>query len=105
MTYASITERPLALLENHEITYDLLWALFKLNMVLYTTCFGTGKPRCVKYQLGEERTTNNGVEYFHLECRYVDFDGKVFGESSTELAILKFRGIKRINSLNAFPLE
>jgi hypothetical protein len=33
------------------------------------------------------------------------FDGKVFGETSIELAILKFRGTKRINSLDAFPLE
>lgn len=104
-TYSSTTTRLIALLENHEITYDLLWALFKPNTVVYTTCFGTGKPRCVKYDFGEERTTNNGVEYFHLECRYVDFDGKVFGEASIELAILKFRGTKRINSLDAFSLE
>ena len=48
---------------------------------------------------------DNGVEYFHLECRYVDFDGKVFGETSIELAILNFRGTKGINSLDAFPLE
>jgi len=104
-TYASTTKRLTALLEGHEITYDLLWALFKPNMVLYTTCFGTGKPRCVKYHFGEERTMDNGVEYFHLECHYVDFDGKAFGETSIELAILKFRGTKRIDSLDAFPLE
>lgn len=48
---------------------------------------------------------DNGVEYFHLECHYVDFDGKAFGETSIELAILKFRGTKRIDSLDAFPLE
>ncbi len=45
------------------------------------------------------------MEYFHLECHYVDFDGKAFGETLIELAILKFRGIKRIDSLNTFPLE
>ncbi len=104
-TYTSITKRLTALLKGYEITYDLLWALFKPNMVVYTTCFGTGKPRCVKYHFGEERTIDNGVEYFHLECHYVDFDGKAFGETPIELAILKFRGIKRIDSLNTFPLE
>ena len=25
------------------------------------------KPRCVKYKISEERTTNKRVEYFHLE--------------------------------------
>lgn len=104
-TYASTHERLIALLEVQEITYDLLWALFKPNTVVYTTCFGTGKPRCVKYNSGEEKTTNNGVEYFHLECRYLDFDGKVFGETSVELVIPKFRGTRKVNSLDAFPLK
>ena len=48
---------------------------------------------------------HNRVKYFHLEYRYVDFDGKVFGETSIELAILQSRGTKRISSLDAFPLE
>ena len=104
-TYASTHERLIAFVEAQEITYDLLWALFKPNTVVYTTCFGTGKPRCVKYNSSEERTTNSGVEYFHLECRYLDFDGKVFGEISVELVIPKFRGTRKVNSLDVFPLE
>lgn len=48
---------------------------------------------------------DNGVKYFHLECQYVDFDGKAFGETLIELAILNFRGTRRIDSLDAFPLE
>ncbi|KAL9629107.1 MAG: hypothetical protein Q9164_007019, partial [Protoblastenia rupestris] len=80
-------------------------ALFKPNTVVYTICFGTGKPRYVKYDFGEEKTTNNGVEYFYLECRYVDFDSTVFKETFIELAILKFRGTKKINFLDVFPFE
>lgn len=91
-TYASTTERLGPLLEKHEITYKNLRALFKPNMVLYATCAGTGKPRCVKFDFGEERKQANGVEYFHMGCRYLDFDGKVFGEASTALGIEKFRG-------------
>lgn len=48
---------------------------------------------------------DNGVKYFYLECHYVDFDCKEFGETSIEIAILKFLGTKMIDSLNAFPLE
>jgi hypothetical protein len=55
VTYASTTERLTALLKDHEITYDLLWALFKPNIVVYTTYYGTGKPRCVRYYFREER--------------------------------------------------
>ncbi len=104
-TYKSTAQRLLSLLENDEITYDLLWVLFKPNSMVYTTCFGTGKPRCVIYDDGEERETSNGLKYYKMECRYLDYDGQVFGESSIDLAIVKFRGKKRISTLNAFPLQ
>ena len=79
--YESTTQRLLSLLENEEITNDLLWALFKPNSKVYTTCFGTGKPRCVICDGGEENETDYGVKYYNMECRYLDYDGKVFGEA------------------------
>jgi hypothetical protein len=90
---------------NGEIPYDLLWALFKPNMFVYTTCPGTKKPRCIKYDFGEERTTSNEVVYFHIRGRYVDFDRKIFGEITLDTGILKFRRSKPINSLDVFPLQ
>jgi hypothetical protein len=84
--------------------YDLLWTLFKPNTLAYTKCFGTGQPRCVRYEFGEEKRTKDGVEYFHIKARYLDFDGKVFGETSSEHAIEKFRGAKEITALDVFPL-
>ena len=38
-----------------------------------------------------------------MGCRYLDFNGKVFGEASTAIGIEKFHGTKRINSLGVFP--
>lgn len=79
--------------------------LFKSNIVVYTTYYSTGKPRYIKYYFGEKRTIDNNVEYFYLEYYYVDFDSKTSRETLIELAIIKFYRIKRINSLNAFPLK
>ena len=104
-TYQSTAQRLLSLLENDEITYDLLWALFTPNSMAYTTCLGTGKPRYVIYDDREEKETSNGLKYYKMECRYLDYDGQVFGEASINLAIVKFRGKKRISTLNAFPLR
>ena len=42
--------------------------------------------------------------YFYIRGRYVDFDGKVFGEVLIDIGILKFRGSKPINSLDVFSL-
>jgi hypothetical protein len=104
-TYATTRNRLSELLKKGEIMYDLLWALFKPNTSVFTTCLGSEQPRCVEYLSGEEQQTSSGQRYFQLECRYLDFDGRVFGESATQLGIAKFRGVKRIDTLEAFPLE
>jgi len=98
-TYASTTERLKPLLKNHKITYNLLWALFKPNSEVYTTCPSTSEPRCVKFNYGKKKTRLSGAKYFHLDCRYFDFNGKVFGEAALKLTIKKFQETKRIDFL------
>ena len=56
-------------------------------------------------RIGEEKQTKDEVEYFHVKARYLDFDGKVFGETLSEHAIEKFRGAKEITALEVFPLK
>ncbi|KFZ19606.1 hypothetical protein V502_03529 [Pseudogymnoascus sp. VKM F-4520 (FW-2644)] len=56
-------------------------------------------------RVGEEKTANSGFIYWKLECRYRDFDGKEYGNVPIELGIPKFRGAKRIDLLEAFPLQ
>ena len=92
------------LLEHQEITYELLWALFPPNTLVFTKCSGTGKPQCLKYDFGEEKKLN-GMLYFSLHCRYLDFDGKLFGEVPTELPIVQFRGTQKIQNLASYPLR
>jgi hypothetical protein len=48
---------------------------------------------------------NSSVRYFHMECHYLDFGGKIFGQAATQIGIARFRGIKRIDLLEPFPLE
>ena len=103
-TYASTRSRLASYLRDRKITYELLWALFKPNTIVYTTILDAEKPACFAYNSSKERTTN-GVTYFHVDCRYLDFNGQVFGEASTALGIRTFQGAKRIDRLEAFPLE
>ncbi len=92
------------LLKHGEITFDLLWALFRPNQLVFTECSGTGKPRCIKYDFGDF-VTELGEKKFRIEGRYYDYDGKQFGEASIKLNIAGYQGTKRIESLGAFPLE
>ena len=75
------------------------------NMEIYTTVLGAEKPACCPYDSGKERTTSTGIPYFHVECHLLDFNGQVFGEVSTALGIRKLPGAKRVDRLEAFPLE
>ncbi|KAL5349005.1 hypothetical protein ACLOAV_006431 [Pseudogymnoascus australis] len=105
LSYKETKVRLASLLKNVEVTYDLLPFLFKPNGLVYTTCRGTKKPRCIIFESGEAKTSTNGVDYFHIKGKYLEFDGKVLGKAPIETAILGFCGSRTINSLEAFPLQ
>lgn len=104
-TFQPIAEQLTTLLAKGEITYDLLWALFEPNAEVYTTCPGTGAPRCVIFNYCEERKKMDGSRYMYLDARYLNTDGKVLGEVTTGLEIPHFRGTKQIEHLQAYPLQ
>lgn len=103
--YASIMTRLASLLKNREIIYDLLWALFKPNVNMYTTILDAEKPACYRYDSGKQKTTTSGVLYLYVECRCLDFKGQVFGEVLTALGTRTFQGAKPIDRLEVYPLE
>jgi hypothetical protein len=47
----------------------------------------------------------NGLKYFNIECYFIDFNSKVYGETLVELVIKKFHGTKKIDCLDVFPLH
>ncbi|KAK5093854.1 hypothetical protein LTS08_008813 [Lithohypha guttulata] len=98
------SERLDPLLREGKITYDLLWALFKANSHVITTCLGSGQVRCLQYNTGDEKKTEQGVEYFELQCQYLDFDGKVFGTVTERLPVERFHGARPITALDIYPL-
>ncbi|KAI9769842.1 MAG: hypothetical protein M1840_003836 [Geoglossum simile] len=93
------------LLEEGKISFDLLWILFQPNTVVHTTCPGSDQPRYFKFDSGQMEASSQGECFFKLDCRYFDYDGKVFGEVEIPLGIPQFRGVKKINTLNVFPLK
>lgn len=103
-TYRSTEEELWPLLRDGEITYPLLWALFRPNEMLITDCPGTRRLRGVQYDAGEFGM-ERGMPRFQLQARHLDFDGERLGEVSTRYNIAKFAGRKRIRDLSIFPLR
>jgi hypothetical protein len=69
-TYADTTQTMLSLLSTGYITYELLWALFKLNSLIYTTCSGTHKPRCSVLSSDTVVITAVNRPYCTTSCKY-----------------------------------
>lgn len=102
--YAPIRKVQYPLIAHSEITFELLWSLFVPNTLLYTICEGSNEPRCLKLDLGMEKEDPQRGKYFSLDCRYVDYDGKTFGQARAFLEISDFVGTRRIDNLPVFPL-
>jgi hypothetical protein len=104
-TYISTAEILVLFLESKEIIYNLLWGFFKPNSLVYTTCIGTGKLQYIKYNSSKEKEIQERLKYCNLDCCYLDFDSKEFGEASIQFRIPKFQGTKYINTFIAFLLQ
>ena len=103
--YASVAQRLHPLLEHGEITFDLLWAFFLPNTLCYTKCGGSTEPMCLKLDWASEKFHPTKGKWFNMECHYVEYDGRNFGECKAIVEIPEFEGTCRIDSLPVYPLD
>lgn len=102
--YQSAIEELNQLVEHGEITYDLLWALFKPNDLIFTIDQDSEQPRCFIYDFGDTHEVQ-GQRYFEITCRSLHYDGKWFGEIQSFLKVPQFQGARSISALEVYPLK
>jgi len=94
------------LLKAGNITFELLWALFKPNEVAVTSCYGTwDEPRCFKVDYAHKCTSMMRGEWYCMEGKYLEYDGKAFGFGDFEVDVDAFKGPRKITSLATYPLK
>ncbi|KAH9889665.1 hypothetical protein F4778DRAFT_785577 [Xylariomycetidae sp. FL2044] len=104
--FAQIKKSLYPMLENGLITFDLLWALWKPNTLAFTTTYGcVDQPRIFKVEVAEKHNSFVKGEFYYIEGKYLEFDGKQFGYGNMAEEIPDFRGARKITSLPAYPLE
>ena len=103
--YGPTADRLRSILDHGEITFDLLWALFVPNTLLYCKDQSSEEARILKLDWGQVAVSQQLGKYFNLECRYVSYNGKSFADASTTLIIREFRGAMRIEQMQTFPLQ
>ncbi|KAK4097689.1 cation channel-like protein [Parathielavia hyrcaniae] len=104
--YADVKNSLYPMLENGLITFDMLWALWKPNTLAYTTTYGShDEPRVFKVEVAEKHHGLMRGDYYYIEGKYFEYDGKQFGFGSMSEDIGDFRGARKITSLGCYPLK
>lgn len=95
------------LLKAGTITYELTWALFKPNTIVYTPTYGNKEdPRCFRVEQSfEYESWLSGAKSCCIDGKYLEYDGQTFGLGDHQAEIKSFKGHKKITSLVAYPLK
>lgn len=78
--YDDIKKSLYPMLDHGLITFDLLWALWKPNTLVYTTTYGSHEePRVFKVDGAEKHYHISKGEFYYVDGKYFEYDGKQFG--------------------------
>lgn len=94
------------LIEAGNITFDLLWTLFRSDEIVYTSTYSVlDEPRAFKVDHVTKGSSCVKGTWYEIQGRYIDFDGKAFGLGNITVKIDSFKGPKRLNSLPCYPIK
>lgn len=104
--YAETTKTLYPMLKHNMISFDLLWALFKPNAIAYTTTYGdSDHPRAFKIDYATKESHFMKGTWYNIEGKYLEYDGKSFGMGSLSVQVPSFQGVRRISTLDCYPLS
>ena len=104
--YAETKKTLYPLLESNTITFDLLWALFKPNTIAYTPTYGNAdEPRAFKVEYATKECSFMRGQWYCIEGKYLEYDGKSFGMGTMEVEVDAFKGPRKITNLATYPLQ
>ncbi|KAG4435642.1 hypothetical protein IFR05_008864 [Cadophora sp. M221] len=104
--YAATKKTLYPMLESGLISFEYLWALYKPNTLAYTTTYGSAdEPRAFKIELAEKEASFMKGEWYNIEGKYLEYDGKTWGMGTMDCDVPAFKGARKITSLNCYPLK
>ncbi|KAI8277772.1 ATP-dependent zinc metalloprotease FtsH [Colletotrichum sp. SAR11_240] len=90
-----------------EITWDLLWALFPPNILVYRYHRFTEQDQVLKFRTISQQKWPDKSRYWRLSCHIVADDGIKFGLATEPMVTIidEFTGARKIADLRKFPLR
>lgn len=94
------------MLESGMITFELLWALYKPNVIAYCSTYGdSDEARAFKIDFTTKESHFMRGTWYSIEGRYLEYDGKTFGMGTMHSEVTSFQGVRKISSLECYPLQ
>lgn len=89
----------------NEITFDIIWALFRPNTLVLNRHELTDEYRILLARRAGYGQHEDRTRYLKVVCDIIHDDGELFGYTRVVLAVNEFRGVKKITDLDVYPLE
>lgn len=94
-----------SMLENNEVTWELLWAVFPPKEAVLAPRYGVMKQeQAFKLSHSRYAERQNGSRYFLVRGSIIRTDGRDFGFGTIDVEIDQYEGARKLSSLDAFPL-
>lgn len=106
--YETLNQNVKSLLSAGEITWDLLWALFPPNVLVYRYHELTRQSQILRFRTMKKRKIiQNDTIQWEFSCDVIVDDGEKFGvaKEPIKLTIPEFKGVWSIVDLLLFPLD
>ena len=104
--YAKTSRTLYPMLAKGDITFELLWCLFRSDEICYTTTYGAAdEPRAFKVTVATKEHSFVRGTWYQIEGDYLEFNGKEFGLGSMSVDVDSFKGPRKINTLPCYPLK
>lgn len=89
----------------NQVTFDVLWALFKPNALVFSYHLWTQQDRLLIVRRADYRRDKFDRKYLDVVCDMIHDDGHLFGFARESTEIYEFRGTIPISDLAVYPLE
>lgn len=96
-----------SLTSHGEITWDLLWTLFKPNALIFSFHEMTEQPQVFLFRGMEIEFTPTNSRYWAIQADFIADSGQKFGYASWPkgFSIPEFEGARKIRDLLTYPLH
>ena len=93
------------MVSQREITFDVVWALFFPNSLVYSHHTNTDQDTVLIVRRSSYEARKGGMKYLRVVCDIIHDDGQEFGFARHVLEIDEYPGTRPIASLPVYPLQ